>query len=31
MIYFLLGFILGGCSGVILTGIIAGRKVDRDE
>lgn len=31
MIYFLVGFIIGGCSGVILTGIIAGRKVDRDE
>ena len=31
MIYFLLGFIIGGCSGVILTGIIAGRKAGIDE
>lgn len=31
MIYFLIGFILGGFSGIILTGIIDGRKVDRDE
>ena len=31
MISFILGFVFGGCSGVILMGIIGSRRDDEDE
>lgn len=31
MVYFIIGFLVGGCAGVILTGLIANRKEENDE